>query len=87
MRYLNQFYTKISMPSDLTRSCAAAWYVDGRGFNLPVQQHSFMEIGHEIISMAILLLPLIQEGQLSVPGKRRFTKYWFRSKLAMESYG
>ena len=31
-----------------------------------VRQHSFMEIDHEIFSMAILFFPLIQEGQLSV---------------------
>ena len=33
-----------------------------------------MEIGHEIISTAILSLPLIQ-GQLSVTGERMCTKY------------
>ena len=36
-------------------------------------QHSFMEIDHEIFSMVILSLPLIQEGQLSVSGKRMCT--------------
>ena len=30
----------------------------------------------EIISTAILFLPLIQEGQLSVTGERMGTKYW-----------
>ena len=30
------------------------------------QQHSFVEIDHEIFSMVILSVPLIQEGQLSV---------------------
>ena len=39
-------------------------------------KHSLMEIGHEIISMAILSLPLIQIGQLSVTGIRMCTKYW-----------
>ena len=34
------------------------------------------EIGHEIISMAILFLPLIQVGQLSVTGEKMCTKYW-----------
>ena len=34
------------------------------------QQHSFVEIDHEIFSMVILSLPLIQEGQLSVSGER-----------------
>ena len=32
--------------------------------------------GHEKNSTTILSLPLIQEGQLSVTGKRMCTKYW-----------
>ena len=36
-------------------------------------QHSVMEIDHEIFSMVILSLQLIQEGQLSVSGKRMYT--------------
>ena len=52
---------------------ASAWYADARRFDPHVQQHSFVEIGHEIISTAILSVPLIQEGQLSVTGKRMCT--------------
>ena len=37
------------------------------------QQHSFLEIDHETFSAAILFLPLIQEGQLSVSGERMYT--------------
>ena len=50
------------------------WRPGGCGFN-PRQgrQHSFVEIDHEIISTVILSLPLIQEGQLSVSGKRMCT--------------
>ena len=33
-------------------------------------------LGHENISTVILPLPLIQEEQLSVTGKRMCTKYW-----------
>ena len=33
-------------------------------------------LSHEIISTAILSLPLIQEGQLSVTGERLCAKYW-----------
>ena len=33
---------------------------------IPAGSHTFVEIDHEIISTAILLLPLIQEGLLSV---------------------
>ena len=39
-----------------------------------VQQHSFLEIGHEMISMAILPLLLIQAGQLSVTSERMCKK-------------
>ena len=38
-----------------------------------VQQHSSVEIDHEIFSMVILSLPLIQEVQLSFSGKRMCT--------------
>ena len=45
------------------------WKPGGRGFNPSRgQQHSFVEIDHEIFSTVILSLPLIQEGQLSVSG-------------------
>ena len=37
------------------------------------RQHSFVEIDHEIFSMVILSLLLIQEGQLSVSGERMCT--------------
>ena len=38
------------------------------------RQHSFVEIDHEIFSMVILSLLLIQEGQLSVSGEKMCTK-------------
>ena len=37
------------------------------------RQHSFVEIDHEIFSMVVLSLLLIQEGQLSVSGERMCT--------------
>ena len=45
----------------------------GHWFDPHVRQHSFVEFGHEIISAAILSIPLIQEGQLSVTGERMCT--------------
>ena len=36
-------------------------------------QHSFVKINYEIFSLVILSLPLFQEGQLSVSGKRMCT--------------
>ena len=56
--------------------CATAWYVDSPRFDPHVRKYSFMEFGHEILSTAILSLPLIQEGHLSVTGKRMCSKYW-----------
>ena len=44
-----------------------------RGLDPLIRQHSFVEMGHEIISMAILSLALIQVGQLSVTGERMYT--------------
>ena len=50
------------------------WRPGGCGFNpCRGRQHSFVEIDHEIFSMVILSLPLIQEGQLSVSGERMCT--------------
>ena len=54
---------QLEVPSD--------WRPGGHGFNPHRgQQHSFVEIDHEIFATVILSLPLIQEGQLSVSGER-----------------
>ena len=40
------------------------WRPGGHGFNpCPGRQHSFVEIDHEIFSIVVLSLPLIQEGR------------------------
>ena len=50
------------------------WWSGGCGFDsCRIRQHSFIEIDHEIFSMVIFSLPLIQEGLLSDSGKRRYT--------------
>ena len=41
-----------------------------------VRSHKFVEIDHKIIFTVILLLPLIQEGLLSVTGESMCKKYW-----------
>ena len=56
----------INSPAGCGSSVESTWYADGRGFDPHVQQHSFVEIGYEIISTAILSLLLIPDGQLSV---------------------
>ena len=73
------FKIKNSLKDDLAGlggsvGCASDWRPGGQGFD-PRQgwQHSFVEIDHEIFSTAILSLPLIQEGQLSVSGERMCT--------------
>ena len=54
--------------------CVSDWWSGGRGFEpCPIQQHSFVEIDHEIFSMVIFSLLLIQKGQLSISGKRMCT--------------
>ena len=50
------------------------WRPGGHWFNRRRgRQHSFVGINHEIFSTVILSLRLIQEGQLSVSGKRMCT--------------
>ena len=66
---------QLSEPASVAQLDALSdWRPEGRRFN-PRQgrQHSFVEIDHEIFSKVILSLPLIQEGQLSVSGKRMCT--------------
>ena len=43
--------------------------------SIPSRSHTFMVIDHDIISTAILHLPLIQEGLLSVTSVSMCTKY------------
>ena len=65
-QFLQFTVTQLDAPSD--------WRPGGRGFKpRRDRQHSFMEIDREIFSTVILSLPLIQEGQLSVSGKRMCT--------------
>ena len=42
---------------------------------IPAQSYTFVVINHEIISTVILLLPLIQEGLLSVTSESMCTNY------------
>ena len=70
MTWLNYCVTSWTVPllawPGRSVGCASAWHADGREFDPRVRQHSFLEVGHEIISTAIASLPLIQVGQLSV---------------------
>ena len=67
--------SKLDEPASVAQLDAPSdWRSGGHGFNpRRGQQHSFVEIDHEIFSTVILSLPLIQEGQLSVSGERMCT--------------
>ena len=68
------FYNALKPASVAQLDAPSDWRPGGRGFNPNrSQQHSFVEIDHEIFSTVILSLPLIQEGQLSVSGERMCT--------------
>ena len=66
---------KLNRPASVAQLDAPSdWRPGGRGFPpRRGRQHSFMEINHEMFSTVILSLPLIQEGQLPVSGKRMCT--------------
>ena len=48
----------------------------GVASSILAQFHTFLEIDHEIIFTVILLLPLIQEGLLSITSESMCMKYW-----------
>ena len=47
------------------------------------KSHTFVEIGHEIIPMVALLLPLIHEVLLSVTSESMCTKYWLTARSSL----
>ena len=49
--------------------------------SIPARSHALLEIGHEIIFTVILLLPLIQEGLLSVTSESMCKKYSLGNSL------
>ena len=61
------------MPASVAQSDerTSDWWSGGREFDPSWdQQHSFVEMDHELFSTGILSTPLIQEWQLSVSGER-----------------
>ena len=72
---------KRSLASVAQLDAPSDWSPGGHRFNPHRgRQHSFVEIGHEIFSVVIRSLPLIQEGQLSVSGERMCTGLSLPSK-------
>ena len=75
MQCLMKVYTVChTYSNNLDKSRAGLGGSGGRRYNpRRGQQYFFVEIDHEIFSKVILSLSLIQEGQLSVSGKRMCT--------------
>ena len=61
---------------DSSVGCDAPWDASGTEIDPRVRRILSLRFGHENISTAILPVPLIQEEQLSVNGKRMYVKYW-----------
>ena len=55
---------------------ASTWYADGRVCDDHVRQHSFVDIGREIFSAAVLSLPLVQ---LQLKGTAKLTHLRFKN--------
>ena len=73
--YIWQQYTFLNT-GPIAQSVASLTADPGVMSLIPAWSHTFVEIKHEIISRVILLLPLIQEGLLSVTRESICMKYW-----------
>ena len=63
------------LPSPIAQSVASSTADPGVVCSIMARSHTFKEFDHEIFSMVVLLLQLIQEGLLSVTSKSMCTKY------------
>ena len=63
------------LPGTLGQSVASLTADPGVARSILARSHTFVEIDHEIVSTVILLLPLIQEGLVSVSRESMCTKY------------
>ena len=80
--FKNSLDTASSKPGPTAQSLVSLIADPGFVSSIPARPHTFVEIDHEIFSTVSLLLPLIQEGLLSVSRESMCTEYW--SKLAEE---
>ena len=65
----------IFLPDPIAQSVASLIADPGVVSSIPAWSDTFMEIDNVVIS-AVILLPLIQEGLLSVTSESMCTKYW-----------
>ena len=71
------------MNCSVAQSVASPIADPGLVSSILAQPHTFMEIYLKIFSTAILLLPLIQEGLLSVTSESLCTEYWLMLSLSV----
>ena len=62
-------------PGPLALSVTGLTAGPGTASSIPARSHTFVEIGYEIISSVVLLLPLIQEKLLSATSESMYEKY------------
>ena len=58
--YMSNYLRKTDLPAPLMQSVTSLIAIPGVVSLIPTQSHTSVEIDHEIFSMFILLLPLIQ---------------------------
>ena len=75
--YINVYaiFIKIVTGHGSSIGSVSTWHASGPEFDHHVRRILSWRLGHENNSTAILPLPLIQEEQLSVTGKRMCIKY------------
>ena len=69
-------YGTMWLPGPVVQSVVSLIADPGVMSLIPAWSYTFMEIDRGILSTVVLLLPLIQEGLLSVTSKSMCTKYW-----------
>ena len=69
-------FISLDLPGHIALSVTSLTADPGVATSIPTRSPTLVEIVHEIISTAILLLPLIQEGLLSITSESMCTKYW-----------
>ena len=67
-------YSQFYGPGSVMQLVASPTAYPGIANSIPSQSHTFVEFDHELIFTVIILLPLIQEGLMSVTGESMCTK-------------
>ena len=76
MSFSLTLYPLLSTSSNQQDPCFVASRTADSGVTSSILARSHTCVDHEIISMVILHLPLIQEGLLSVTRESMFMKHW-----------